>query len=77
MSDSVKKWHEMQEEQKAKMVHAPVFVWVLDYEDAKVYCYSKWDPDKYSIKDFLLAVGHTPKMCKWMINTSKKVNYII
>jgi len=41
-----------------------------------VYCYSKWDPDKYSIKEFLLAVGHKPKMCKWMINPSKKVNYI-
>jgi len=77
MSDSVKKWHEMQEEEKAKIVHSHVFVWVLDYEDAKVYCYSKWDSDKYSIKEFLLAVGHKPKMCKWMINPSKKVNYIV
>ena len=49
-----------------------MYVWVLDYEDAKVYCYNKWDPDTQSIKEFLITVGHTPKMCKWMINPSKK-----
>ena len=59
-----------------KIVHSHVYVWVLDYEDAKVYCYNKWNPDLYSIEEFLVAVGHTPKMCKWMINPSKKVNYI-
>ena len=77
MSDSVTKWYEMQDEKKAKTVHSHMYVWVLDYEDAKVYCYNKWNPDLYSIKEFLIAVGHTPKMCKWMINPSKKVNYII
>ena len=83
MSDSVTKWYEMQEEgwwtqnpEKEKTVHSHAYVWVLDYEDAKVYCYNKWNPDKYSIEEFLIAVGHAPKMCKWMINPSKKVNYI-
>jgi hypothetical protein len=84
MSDSVKKWYEMKEEgwwtknpDKQKTVHSHMYVWVLDYEDAKVYCYNKWDPDTMSIKEFLITVGHTPKTCKWMINPSKKVNYII
>ena len=47
MSDSVKKWYEMKEEgwwtknpDKQKTVHSHMYVWVLDYEDAKVYCYN-------------------------------------
>ena len=40
MSDSVTKWYEMQQEEKAKTVHSHAYVWVLDLEDAKVYCYS-------------------------------------
>ena len=32
MSDSVTKWYEMQQEEKAKTVHSHAYVWVLDLE---------------------------------------------
>ena len=83
MSDSVKKWYEMKEEgwrtknpEKSKTVHSHAYIWVLDFEDGKVYCYNKWNPDLCSIKEFIKTVGHDTKNCKWMINASKKVNYI-
>ena len=86
MSDSVKKWHEMMEEEALKKeiqeqnnVHIKevVYVWVLDFEDGKVYCYDKWNPDLMSCEDFLIAVGHPITNCEWMVNKTKDVNYVI
>jgi len=86
MSDSVKKWYEMMEEeslkkeiQKQNNVHIKeiVYVWVLDFEDGKVYCYDKWNQDLMSCEDFLIAVGHSITNCEWMVSKTKNVNYII
>ena len=84
MSDSVKAWHDMQDENK-EVVHADEtakYIFVLDFTDGKVYRYSisslcteenNWNPDSESCEAFLYGAGHKVNDCEWMVTNSKTV----
>ena len=43
MSDSVKKWHEMRDEQRLEIIEnsdARNFLWILDFEMGRVFMYN-------------------------------------
>ena len=82
MSDTVKKWYEMQKAGENKEVldtHAPSkYIFLLDYEDGKVYRYdisalsnekNKWNPDSESCEAFLYGAGHKLTNCDWMVTS--------
>ena len=81
MSDSVTKWHEIQEEltlenkenQKILNKNKFIYVFVLDFEDGKVYRYSKWNPDLENVENFITTVGHNINECKWMVTGYKDI----
>ena len=85
MSDSIKAWHEMQEENK-KVNHVAKdnanYVWVLDFNDGNVYRYdisilgneeNGWNPDSESCEAFLYGAGHKVNDCEWMVTTTKDI----
>ena len=84
MSDTITKWHEMQDENK-EVVHADEtakYIFVLDFTDVKVYRYSisslcteenEWMPDSESCEAFLYGAGHKVNNCEWMVTNSKTV----
>jgi hypothetical protein len=79
MSDSVKKYYEMQEEgwwtqnpDKRKVYDDALYIWVLDFEDGKVYKYVTWNPDEESVGDYLYRAGHSLTNCEWMVNKERK-----
>ncbi len=82
MSDSVKKYHEMVEDGEIKVNYVardnPLYVWVLDFTDGKVYRYdisvlanegNGWNPDSETCEAFLYGVGHKVNDCEWMVTT--------
>ena len=89
MSDSVKAWHEMQEEvNKANAENYPEFykpakyIFLLDFTDGKVYRYdisslcneeNKWNPDSESCEAFLYGAGHKVNDCEWMVTSTKDI----
>ena len=86
MSDTITKWHEMQDENK-EVVHADEtakYIFVLDFTDGKVYRYSisilcteenEWIPDSESCEAFLYGAGHKVNDCEWMVTSSKTIEY--
>ena len=86
MSDSVKAWHEMQEENK-EIIHADEsakYIFLLDFNDGKVYRYdisslcneeNKWNPDIESCEAFLYGAGHSVSNCEWMVTSEKNIEY--
>tara|TARA_X000001382_G_scaffold78051_1_gene54656 strand:+ start:76 stop:369 length:294 start_codon:yes stop_codon:yes gene_type:complete len=81
MSDSVKKYHEMIEDGEIKPNIAK-YIWLLDFEDGKVYRYdisvlcndeNKWNPDIESCEAFLYGAGHSLQGCEWMITPEKEI----
>ena len=84
MSDTITKWHEMQDENK-EIVHADEsakYIFLLDFTDGKVYRYdisslcneeNKWNPDSESCEAFLYGAGHKVNDCEWMVTTTKDI----
>ena len=95
MSDTITKWHEMEEEERAlaneqlKQLewceHQPAkFIFLLDFEDGKVYRYdisslcnvkNKWNPDSESCEAFLYGAGHNVNNCEWMVTSEANIEY--
>ena len=81
MSDTITKWHEMQEEFTEVVEVKPTkYIFLLDYEDATPYRYdisvlcnegNKWNPETQSCEQFLELAGHSINNCEWMV-TSKE-----
>ena len=79
MSDSVKAYHEMMEEEKNTPREHCKYIYVLDYEDGKVYRYdisalcnedNKWNPQCESCEAFLIGAGHSISNIEWMVVTN-------
>ncbi len=93
MSDSIKAWHEMQEEKLvslqadeaiAKALERAKYIFLLDFNDGKVYRYdisslcneeNKWNPDTESCEAFLYGAGHKVNDCEWMVTKTNKIEY--
>ena len=88
MSDSIKAWHEMQEEKLvslqadeaiAKTLERVKYIYVLDFNDGRVYKYdisplcndsNKWNPDSESCEAFLIGAGHSIGNDEWKVVTN-------
>jgi hypothetical protein len=79
MSDSVKKWHEMKEDQKASRNHAKIistrsFVWVLDHNYGTVHLYNiTSDADGEACETLIELMGHNVDDCQWMLTENNKI----
>jgi len=79
MSDTIKKWHEMQENKEINPVDIGLiakYIFLLDFTDGKAYRYdisslcnkeNKWNPDSESCESFLYGAGHKVNECEWMV----------
>tara|TARA_R100000008_G_C3529611_1_gene138523 strand:+ start:411 stop:656 length:246 start_codon:yes stop_codon:yes gene_type:complete len=80
MSDSVKKWHEMKDDEKASRNHAlkinkRSFVWVLDFTYGTVHLYNiRPDADHEMCESLMELMGHKVDDCQWML-TEKDTIY--
>ena len=89
MSDTIKAWHEMQEESKnldrlLDEDFTAKYIFLLDFNDGKVYRYdisslcndeNKWNPDFESCEAFLYGAGHSVSNCEWMVTSEKNIEY--
>ena len=79
MSDSVKKWHEMKEDEQATRNHATKinkrsFVWVLDHEYGTVHLYNiRQDADGEACEQLIELMGHSANNCQWMLTERDKI----
>lgn len=78
MSDSVKAWHEMQQEQNdivKKAFDTRKYLWVLDFEEGRVFMYNirRVDLQHEDYEDMLVLKGHKPTNCEWMVCESDKI----
>ena len=49
------------------------YVFVLDYEDGRVYRYDVCQDDSEKIEDYLWDMGHKIGYCEWMTTRFKRV----
>ena len=85
MSDTVTKWHEMQEEfTEVVEVKTAKYIFLLDFTDGKVYRYdisvlctkeNEWNPDTESCEAFLYGAGHKINDCEWMVTNNKGIEF--
>lgn len=95
MSDSVKAYYEKQEEQKlhenaeayqkeTNEASYAKFIFVLDFEDGKVYRYNigylcnytnSWNPEDETCEAFLIGAGHSLGDIEWMVTSSSEIVY--
>ena len=91
MGDSIKAWHEMQEEKtcsysglRSTSSYTAKYIFLLDFNDGKVYRYdisslcndeNKWNPDSESCEAFLYGAGHKVNDCEWMVTSEKNIEY--
>jgi len=86
MSDTITKWHEMQEENKEIIVadETAKYIFLLDFTDGKVYKYdvsslcsdkNKWNPDSVSCEAFLMGAGHHIGNIEWMVTSEANIEY--
>ena len=79
MSDTVKKWHEMREDEQATRSHAKniekrSFVWVLDHEYGTVHLYNiRQDADGEACETLVELMGHKVDKCQWMLTERDKI----
>ena len=86
MSDTITKWHEMQEEtnklREELRKDISKYIFLLDFNDGKVYRYdisslcheqNAWNPDSESCEAFLYGAGHKVNDCEWMVTTTKHI----
>jgi hypothetical protein len=91
MSDTVKKWHEMQEgftlevKENSNVLIAR-YIFVLNYSDGKVYRYgisaicteeNKWNPETESCEQFLELNGHNVNNCEWMVSHDGAIHTVV
>ena len=50
------------------------YLFILDFEDGKVWRYTGWNPDNESIEDFIIDKGHSLSNCEWMTTNSGKLH---
>ena len=80
MSDSVKKWHEMKEDEQGCRNHAlqinkRSFIWVLDHNYGTVHLYNiRNDADHEMCESLMELMGHRVDDCQWML-TEKDTIY--
>ena len=88
MSDTVTKWHEMQEEQEKirEVLRQDIskYIFLLDFNDGKVYRYNisvlctkenEWNPDTESCEAFLYGAGHKLSSCEWMVTSNQGIEF--
>ena len=91
MSDTVTKWHEMQDENKEIIVadEREMYIFVLDFLDGKVYRYDisslcndknwsspgYWNVDTETCEAFLTGAGHSIGNIEWMTTKEKTIEY--
>ena len=78
MSDSVKAWSDMQEEERLKVIEnsdARKYLWVLDFELGRVFMYNirRVDLEHEDYEDLMTLKGHKPTNCEWMVCKSDKI----
>ena len=78
MSDSVKAWSDMQEEERLKVIEnsdARKYLWVLDFEMGRVFMYNirRADLEHEDYEDLMTLKGHKPTNCQWMVCKSNKI----
>ena len=49
------------------------YVYVLDFEDGRVYRYDVWLNDSEKIESYLTDMGHSMSNCEWMLTRVKRV----
>ena len=49
------------------------YVYVLDFEDGRVYRYDIWLDDAEEIEEYLTEMGHSIGNCEWMTTRFKRV----
>ena len=49
------------------------YVYVLDYEDGRVYRYDVWFDDSEKIEEYLDDMGHSIVNIEWMLTIFKRV----
>ncbi len=75
--DSKKKYDQMVEDGEIQPTKAK-YIWVLDFEDGKVYRYNigfeyhSWNPDHEACEEFLTESGHNLTNCEWMVTSENK-----
>ena len=50
------------------------YLFILDFEDGKVWRYTGWNPDNESIEDFIIEKGHSLSNCEWMTTNNGKLH---
>ena len=78
MSDSVKAWSDMQEEERLKVIEnsdARKYLWVLDFELGRVIMYNirRADLEHEDYEDLMTLKGHKPTNCELMVCKSDKI----
>ena len=78
MSDTVTKWHEMQDEERLEAIEnsdARKYLWVLDFELGRVFMYNirRDDLETEDYEDLMVLKGHKPTNCEWMVCKSDKI----
>ena len=89
MSDTIKAWHDMQEENtcnysglRSTGSYQAKYIFLLDFTDGKVYRYdisslcnynNNWNPDHESCEAFLYGAGHSIKDCEWMVTKTSEI----
>ena len=49
------------------------YVYVLDYQDGRVYRYDVFTRDAEKIEEYLCDLGHNPANIEWMLTRNKKI----
>ena len=49
------------------------YVFVLDFEDGRVYRYDVWLNDSEEIESYLTDMGHSMSNCEWMVTKFKRI----
>ena len=78
MSDSVKAWSDMQDEERQAAIEnsdARKYLWVLDFELGRVFMYNirRADLQDEDYEDLMILKGHKPTNCEWMVCKSNKI----
>ena len=78
MSDSIKAWHEMSDQDRENAIHnsdARKYLWVLDFELGRVFMQNiiRDDLESEDYEDLLVLKGHKPTNCEWMVCKSDKI----
>ena len=79
MSDTVKAWHEMSQDEKLKYrkdnIEVRKYLWVLDFEMGRVFLYNirRADLETEDYEDLLVLKGHKTTNCEWMVCKSDRI----